>query len=926
MLTLDCRTLLSFAATTLLLGLCATAAGAADLLGPDDFEVDFGSWANATGDDFDWTRDSGGTPSNGTGPSGDHTTGSGFYVYTETSSPRVAGDLAQLDSPCIDLTLAGSADWEFWYHLNGAAMGTLRAQIASSTGATCSALGAFADAFTISGDQGDVWTQQIVALPVGGSVVLRFEGERGSSFTGDMALDDVVVTSPCTSDLECSDGASCTDDVCNLGTGQCENPDICTGGLYCNVGANLCEVPPENVLVVDADTDALIRIDPLTGDRTVISGCVDVGCTSQVGAGPSFVFLRGVVPEDDGNLLVCEGFLGDPSNQQSILRVDPATGDRTVVSSSLVGSEVGTGPAFDTLFDIILDANGDILVADTEIDTVFRVDPVTGDRTIVTSNTVGTGPAMSFPGDLALEASGDILMTEGSNDQVVRVDPATGDRTVVSDAVTGTGPIWTNLGGILVEADGNIVVCDVEGLFRIDPVTGDRALVSGATMGAGPLFGANLFACHADAAGTLYVIDETDNLYSVDPVTGDRTIVASPSLGSGIAPANMRDVRVEGAICGNGTLETGEQCDDGNNDPGDCCSAVCEFESAATVCRASADVCDAAETCTGSSGTCPADGFEPPTTECRASADVCDVAETCTGASAACPADGFEAPTTECRAPAGVCDVAELCTGSGAACPADGFEAPTTECRVSAGVCDVAELCTGSDATCPADGFASAATLCRASADVCDVAELCTGAGPACPADGFEPPTTECRAAADVCDVAELCTGTGAACPADVFESAATECRAAAGDCDVAEQCTGTGAACPADGFEPPTTECRAAAGVCDVAELCTGGDPNCPVDDVLDGVPCLDGDVCNGDETCQAGVCVAGTTLDCDDGNICTADSCDEILGCAHDPIMNCGPGTVLPASSDWGLALLVLLMTMTGALVADKKGWLRS
>jgi hypothetical protein len=35
---------------------------------------------------------------------------------------------------------------------------------------------------------------------------------------------------------------------------------------------------------------------------------------------------------------------------------------------------------------------------------------------------------------------------------------------------------------------------------------------------------------------------------------------------------------------------------------------------------------------------------------------------------------------------------------------------------------------------------------------------------------------------------------------------------------------------------------------------------PTCPADSlVLDGTACLDGDVCNGDEQCPAGSCVAG-------------------------------------------------------------------
>src|SRR5437763_1786579 len=242
--------------------------------------------------------------------------------------------------------------------------------------------------------------------------------------------------------------------------------------------------------------------------------------------------------------------------------------------------------------------------------------------------------------------------------------------------------------------------------------------------------------------------------------------------------------------------------DDGNPCTTDTCSAgACSHPAgnAGTECRASAGPCDVAETCTGSSAACPADGFQSSSTVCRASAGPCDVAENCTGSSAACPADGFQSSSTVCRASAGPCDVAESCTGSSAACPADGFQSSSTVCRASAGPCDVAENCTGSSAACPADGFQSSSTICRASAGPCDVAENCTGSSAACPADAFQSSSTVCRASAGECDPQENCTGTGPNCPANSFASSSTVCRASAGPCDVAENCTGTSAPCPAD-------------------------------------------------------------------------------------------------------------------------------
>ncbi len=43
--------------------------------------------------------------------------------------------------------------------------------------------------------------------------------------------------------------------------------------------------------------------------------------------------------------------------------------------------------------------------------------------------------------------------------------------------------------------------------------------------------------------------------------------------------------------CGNGLVENGEQCDDGNTNDGDCCNSGCQFESPGSSCADDSDVC-----------------------------------------------------------------------------------------------------------------------------------------------------------------------------------------------------------------------------------------------------------------------------------------------------------------------------------------------
>jgi hypothetical protein len=206
--------------------------------------------------------------------------------------------------------------------------------------------------------------------------------------------------------------------------------------------------------------------------------------------------------------------------------------------------------------------------------------------------------------------------------------------------------------------------------------------------------------------------------------------------------------------CGNGVLEQGEQCES----PFDSCcdSNTCQFKPAQTVCRAAAGGCDVAETCTGASAACPADGVQPNTYVCRTSAGICDLVDYCDGSTKVCPADAKS--TAVCRASAGDCDVAESCDGTHNDCPIDAFKSSSYVCRASAGVCDLEDKCTGSSALCPADAKSTA--QCRAQNGQCDVAENCDGTNNNCPADAKAPFSTPCDDGL-WCSATDHCNGNG---------------------------------------------------------------------------------------------------------------------------------------------------------------------
>ncbi|OZG73071.1 hypothetical protein BTA51_11270 [Hahella sp. CCB-MM4] len=93
-------------------------------LSATDFEADFGDWNNVTtGDNQNWTRQTSGTPSSGTGPTGG-ADGSSYYAYLETSSGSAysAGDSAILLGPTVN---GSNLHLQFDYHMYGANTGTL---------------------------------------------------------------------------------------------------------------------------------------------------------------------------------------------------------------------------------------------------------------------------------------------------------------------------------------------------------------------------------------------------------------------------------------------------------------------------------------------------------------------------------------------------------------------------------------------------------------------------------------------------------------------------------------------------------------------------------------------------------------------------------------------------------------------------------
>lgn len=290
-------------------------------------------------------------------------------------------------------------------------------------------------------------------------------------------------------------------------------------------------------------------------------------------------------------------------------------------------------------------------------------------------------------------------------------------------------------------------------------------------------------------------------------------------------------------VCGDGTVDPWEECDDGNTSSGDCCASDCTFESAGSVCPADGNVCTD-EVCDGSG-------------QCLSQANIapCD--------------DGLFCTTTDICA-AGVCGGSgDPCAG-GDTCNDQCDEAGDT-CAETGTACEDGLFCTGND-TCQSG-------TCTGGSDPCSAGDSCNNT---CNEDLFHcfaPSGSDC--VGGECDAAGMCLlDQGGTCNSDA-------------DCLIGGCIDGTCCESACDGgCEACSFSLTGVAdGIC--APVLAGTDP----DDecrLPGGVDTCDG---NGSCTfCGDGMLEIGE--ECDDGNFesgdCCSSSCqleNELPGCAPRP-----------------------------------------
>jgi streptogramin lyase len=208
--------------------------------------------------------------------------------------------------------------------------------------------------------------------------------------------------------------------------------------------------------------------------------------------------------------------VGD-SNEATVYRINPKSGTKDVISD-----DARLGAPNDAVFG----PNGTIYVSDygrgADEPAVFSINPKTGATDVVSED-----PRFGTPDGIARGPDGDLYVTDidassaGDHPALFRIDLPSGATSAVStDPLLDGGPI-----GVVVPPAGTPIVGQSELIARVDPETGVATTIADAGDG---LQGGEGLARGPD--GTLYVIDYGGGagLQAVDPKTAQVSSLSGP--------------------------------------------------------------------------------------------------------------------------------------------------------------------------------------------------------------------------------------------------------------------------------------------------------------------------------------------------------------------------------------------------------------
>ncbi len=254
-------------------------------------------------------------------------------------------------------------------------------------------------------------------------------------------------------------------------------------------------------------------------------------------------------------------YLADTDNH-TIRKFVPSTGAVSTLAglAGVSGSDDGTGSAarFDQPAGTAVDGAGNVYVADTLNHTIRRI--TAGGVVTTVAGLAGSGGSVDGAGSLArfcgpqglaVDAQGRLYVADTNNDTIRRIDLSSGAVTTIAGSPGQPGAVnafgsaarLNAPSGIAVNAAGVLFIADTDNhAIRVfDPIDGGVGTLAGSEGRSGSTDGTRGSArfCYPSdvtvtATGIVYVADTNNHtIRSIDPATGIVTTVAGQAVSNG---------------------------------------------------------------------------------------------------------------------------------------------------------------------------------------------------------------------------------------------------------------------------------------------------------------------------------------------------------------------------------------------------------